>query len=177
MNAPFRHQLYSLALSQRDEKIPYLRPHAEPFDENHLPIELHQLACSTRGSVTLGNADILPAFFTRAAIRMLVKMPNLYWFWSVVVYAVTADDGDKHKRLGKASIQNGVKNLRRDYARRFDLTKPLAMLADEDGNASREAQIAARATAGLILILVKDRTRELHEIRDNPLFFDTTFTK
>lgn len=173
MNASFRQQLYNLAVSQRDETI-HLRSYAQPFDDSHLGMKVYELACSTRGSATLPNSDIMPTFFTEQAIGVLRKMPNLYWFWCVVANAVIADDGDDSEHLGKASVQDAVLAVRRDHAFKYNLQKPLAELADNrTGDARREVQIASRAAAGLILIKV--HACELDEMLDNPLFFDATF--
>lgn len=173
MNAHFRQELYSLACAQRQEQLA-LRSYWQPFDNSHLAQDLYRLACRVRNVESMTNADVLPTFFTPRAVRQMEKMPNLYWFWWVIIDSIIADCGDEHELLSLESVNRGILAVQREHGRKYDLRKPLAALADAPkGDARREAQIASRAACGLILI--QNHFGELDEMRDNPLFFGPHF--
>lgn len=56
--------------------------------------ELIRLACDVKGS-TVFYEYALPVFFTDKAVEYLLKLPNLYWFWSIVEAGASVSTRDK----------------------------------------------------------------------------------
>lgn len=79
----------------------------EDLEDFDIPDAIINLACRVRNNMNLPLADVLPTFFTEAAVELLLKTPNHFYFLSLVAYScegVSAGD-----RIGKEAVQQ-VKN-------------------------------------------------------------------
>lgn len=145
---------------------------AEDLEDFDIPDAIISLAYLVRDNKSLPLAAVLPTFFTEAAVELLLKTPNHFYFLSLVAYSCdSADTGD---RIGKEAVQQAAAQMRGWAAGKFNLEKRLADLADDPGGqAKREIMIASRLAGGLILF--KNGSFEQGELIDNPIFFDPAF--
>jgi hypothetical protein len=139
----------------------------QPFQAGYLSQELYQLACATKGVESMPDSDILTAFCEPEAVALLLKMPNVYFFWQVFHRStVLATDGGTEGLITLNSLRKAVGDMRRDLGHKYDLRVKLAGLKNF-------AQVASRTTSGLVL--VNFNLFEHDSAYDNPLFFEEEF--
>ncbi|MFA7341420.1 MAG: hypothetical protein WC028_31850 [Candidatus Obscuribacterales bacterium] len=178
MKLSFQKRLYQLALEQAKCNL-HLRSMSQAFDNSHMNQEIYKLALATRGVDSLSNPEILPTFFTAEAVVLLLRVPNIYWFWRTVHEACLHDHDADDALLSKASVVRGIKEIRSSHSYQFNLGQGLADLVDDpkaEGQSRRETQIALRAVAGLILVKCGSLW-DPASIIDNPFFFEPSFVE
>lgn len=120
------------------------------------------------------DAEIMPVFFSDAALTLLTQIPNQYWMWVVTQNALNKATIIDGKTISIEDVIDAVHIVRNQYRQKYNLTETIATLQPAaNGTATRESKIASRAAAGLILI--KTNACEFDEMVDNPLFFDPQF--
>lgn len=137
--------------------------------------ELHSLACRLNGESKgvwshLENEQVLPVFFSDDAADILLRMPNLFWFWRVVHATVDGTDAEHVGRMSAEHVRAGIQSVRQGEGQRFDLAQPMADIADGGNAGARDRRLAKRAVYGIVL--VQPGGDEDSPFIDNPLFFE-----
>ena len=136
----------------------------QPCTDTYLGAALNGLACKTLGQTSVDEDKVLTTFFSAEAAAYLRAMPNLYWLWKAVTFALvcSAEDGTHQEgaAIGLNSVKQAVQSMRAEVSYKFDLSKPVEKLT--------AAQLCSRAAHGLIL--VKAGQGDNDEIVVNPIF-------
>ena len=173
MNSNIAQSLYQITQNQCQENR-HLVSRFQPFNTAFLPAALYTIACQARAVESMSDAEIMPVFFSDAALTILTPIPNQYWMWVVIQNALNKATTIGGKRISGQDVIDAVHCVRNQYRHKYDLTATIATLQPAaNGTATRESKIASRAAAGLILI--KTNACEFDEMVDNPLFFDPHF--
>lgn len=97
---------------------------SQGYDINHLARQL-------RGVDELDHAHVLPTFFTPGAVTLLMALPNLFWFWNVVYYAVGESRGSA--LIDESAVQRVINGrFRERRAAFYDLKKPIDQLSPRE---------------------------------------------
>lgn len=99
------------------------------------------LARQLRGVDDLERALVFPTFFTPAAVELLMALPNHFWFWNVVYYAVGESRGST--LIDDSTVLRVFKRFRDRCAAFYDLNKPVDQLT--------AYELAVRVAEGVIL--------------------------
>ena len=99
------------------------------------------LARQLRGVDDLERALVFPTFFTPAAVELLMALPNHFWFWNVVYYAVGDSTGAGLIDVGV--IRRVLAQLRDRCAAVYDLDRPIDELTAHE--------LAVRVAKGVVL--------------------------
>ena len=83
MQKPFKSELQTIALAGQSEAIPLKNWSDGSVFIWNFGEPLITLACHTKEQ-TVFYEYVLPTFFTEDAVEFLLKLPNLYWFWTVL---------------------------------------------------------------------------------------------
>jgi|GEM_PF-3180230 len=136
---------------------------------------LQSLAMRAAGTNDLLSAqEVLSVFFDEDAVALLLKAPNRYWFWRLMEVASLVQMSAEPGRFTKRRVQEAAMVLRGFPAFHPLLAHERMEHIRDDANGLREAKIALRAAAGLI-VLVPSTDRTKHWLVDNPIFFDPVF--
>ncbi|CAN5155146.1 hypothetical protein BH11CYA1_BH11CYA1_07320 [soil metagenome] len=153
-------RLYQLADRQCSAYI-YEANRLQPLNESMHSPELYQLAVDVTLRPLILNHDLLNAFCEPAASALLMRLPNRYWFWSVLKSAnLQVEDEGTDTLLTQDHVACALAEIRRSVTMKYNLKLPMAELSP--------AQIASRTAAGIIL--VKACFGELDTISFNPIF-------
>lgn len=164
---PYLNELYQLAKDKKREWAPsrgwFTNLESAQFTGGGR--ELYELAKEVRGLgrlQELQDSQILPTFFTEKAIKILMTMPNRYWFWNTVQTAIMCHRYVLRGELTTIdcdSIQNAIRNHRLGIGNIINLSKEIEDLTIEE--------TAYAVAAGIIVMDGLKRVR-------NPVFSKPT---
>lgn len=119
------------------------------------------LARQLRGVDVLDRSLVFPTFFTAAALELLMALPNHFWFWNVVYYAVGESRGST--LIDDSTVRRVIDRFRDRCAAFYDLSKPIDQLSAQE--------LAVRVAEGVILFKNAD-WQHLNgaELVFNPMF-------
>jgi hypothetical protein len=133
----------------------------QPMNEYRLGADFYKLAMEINMCVLLPLMDMLHVFFEPAAAKLLLRLPNRYWFWITVQGAIVrAGVRDANKPIPQIFVAEKLAEIHRIYASKYNLQLALSDLSP--------SQVASRAVAGVLL--VHARPSDLDEIVLNPIF-------
>lgn len=137
--------------------------------------DLFSLAVHLGAQLEIADKEMLPFFFEEEAVSILLKMPNLHWFWRVFHHTVDASDPTHQGKLTASQVRVGIQRVRDGEGQRFDLRKRMADITDigeneDDPPGARQRVLAKRAVYGIVL--VQPGGDEDSPFIDNPLFFE-----
>lgn len=133
----------------------------QPMNDSMLGPDIYKLAVETSLRPLILRKELLHVFFEPDAAELLLRLPNRYWFWTVVLGAIVkAEEVCRNKPVPQAFVAEKLAEIRRIYAGKYNLQLALPDLS--------QSQVASRALAGVIL--VRACCGELDEIVINPIF-------
>lgn len=163
MHKIFNGELYQVADTEMHRQARLCSVY-QPCTSTYLGAALNALACKTQAKTSVDEDKVLTTFFTAEAAAYLRAMPNLYWLWKAVTFAlVCSAEDDTHQAgqaIGLSSVKQAEQSMRAEVSYKFDLNKPVEQLT--------AAQLCSRAAHGLIL--VKAGPGDNDEIVVNPIF-------
>jgi hypothetical protein len=135
--------------------------HYRPMTGFSLGADFINLATEISMCLFVPLEDMLHVFFEPAAAELLLRLPNRFWFWTVVHGAIAnVAEEARDKPVPQAFVAQKLAEIRRIYAGKYNLQLALSDLS--------QSQVASRAVAGVLL--VRSRSSELDEIVVNPIF-------
>jgi len=168
-------ELYDISRTEQ-LRIGFGRTLCEPVTHEVLVTpRLQSLAMMAVATNTLLAAEeVLPALFEEDAVALLLKVPNRYWFWKLMEVTALAAIATEAGRFTRARLLEAATLLQGMVGLNPMLTRVMVENIKDDLTGTREAKIALRAAAGLVLLVPStDGTR--HWLVDNPIFFDPAF--
>jgi len=123
--------------------------------------DINELARRVLNVAALDQARVLPTFFTAAAVELLMGLPNMFWFWNVVYYAVGDSRGST--LIDDSTVRRVMDRFRDRCAPFYDLKKPIDQLT--------AYELGVRVAEGVILFKNAD-WQHLNgaELVFNPIF-------
>ncbi|MBX9938732.1 MAG: hypothetical protein K2Y32_05735 [Candidatus Obscuribacterales bacterium] len=140
----------------------------------HLESELLTLAYQAVSDLpprqALTMPQLLEVFFEPPVAKLLMQLPNSYWFHSAIAQSAISSSISGHclerertNRIGLPAYQLAIEALRLQVLRRFDLSLGLDRLSP--------VQVAARNIHGIIVLRMKGSGRDADgELLVNPIF-------
>lgn len=103
--------------------------------------DIKELARCVHGVAALDRSLVFPTFFTPGAVELLMSLPNVFWFWNVVYYAVGEWSGST--LIDDSTVLGVIDGFRERCAAFYDLKKPIDQLSAQE--------LAVRVAEGVIL--------------------------
>lgn len=153
-------RLYQLAESSANQYIDEAGRYL-PMDDTMLGSDLYKLAAETTWRSLILRKELLHVFCEPAAAKLLLRLPNRYWFWTTIKTAIMQVEEDAlHKPLTAEHVALALAEIRCNASGKYDLRAALSELS--------KSQVASRASAGVIL--ARSGCGELDELVLNPIF-------
>ncbi|MBK8224490.1 MAG: hypothetical protein IPK73_26075 [Candidatus Obscuribacter sp.] len=138
----FRRELYNLAKAKRpiyaSNSAWYHK--LAPCDPG---TDLYNLALQVRNCQSLVDTEILPTFFEKEAVELLLSLPNLYWFWRIVESSIIKAGNGRHV-IGVDAVRGAIAEERNSAARAYDLKKDISAL--------NQIETAVWVAAGILVV-------------------------
>jgi hypothetical protein len=153
--------LYEIASAEMKENSGSKSYYYLGLDASLLAPRLRQLALQIKGPESLTNDEVLGTFLTGEAIEELVKLPNCYWFWAVLLKALishaTSLAGDEFVLIELATVQEAIAATRNSLNYDYGL--------DRHHETLNAAETAAWVAEGLLLVHINGE-RKIELVRN-----------
>jgi hypothetical protein len=148
MTSIFSRDLYQIA-SIAQQGNPVDRHWSHPLCPQMLGLNIYRLAMRVRAVPLLRDDQVLPTFFSAAAVEILFTMPNLYWFWKVVGYSALAAD-DAAEVISAATVKEAMRHYRNELGMAFDLTRRIDQLSAQEACVLMAAGVIVLKSEGFL---------------------------
>lgn len=138
----FRRELYNLAKVKRPNYAANSTWYHKlsPSDSG---TDLYNLALKVKNCQSLVDSEILPTFFEKEAVELLLSLPNLYWFWRIVESSIIKAGNGRHV-IGVEAVRGAMAEERNNAGRAYDLKKDISELS--------QVETALWVAAGILVV-------------------------